>query len=70
MPQDNIKAKITMAEAEAFIKYFVGQLKAMGIPWTLNAIEIYYNTAECKWYEGLVKHRGMHITQKMSYVSI
>ena len=70
MPQDNIKAQITNTEALAFIKYFVGQLKGMGIPWTLNALEIYYDSKASQWYDKAYKHKGMHITQEMDWPQV
>ena len=54
-----------MAEAKEFIKYFVGKLTAMGIPWTLNALEIYYDSKACHWYMGPHEHVGMHFTQTL-----
>ena len=70
MPQDNLKAEITMDEAIAFTKYFLKKVKEMGIPWTLNALEIYYNLRTGQWYEGPQKIRGMHITQTMDWSKV
>ena len=39
-----------------FAKFFVDQLKQLGIPWTLNALHLYYDvdkcqdTGECGWF--------------------
>ena len=70
MPQDNINAEISMDEAVAFTRYFVAKLKEMGIPWTLNALEIYYNLKTCEWFQGPQQIVGMHITQTMDWSKV
>ena len=70
MPQDNVKAEISMAEATAFTKYFLRKLEEMEIPWTLNALEVYYNLRTYKWVEGPQEIRGMHITQTMDWSKV
>ena len=59
-----------MKEAKEFIKYFVGRVTSMGIPWTLNALEIYYDSKESKWIIGPKEHVGMHFTQTMNWSEV
>ena len=51
-PIDNQFGEVTEFEAIAFARFFVTELKAAQIPWSLNAIEKYYNTQKSYWKEG------------------
>ena len=51
MPQDNIKGELIMSETEVinFARFFVQELKMEQIPWSLNVLDVYYNTRKSKW---------------------
>ena len=50
MPNDNIKGKLIRDEMMEFAKYFVKYIKGLGIPWSLNVLDKYYDTKESKWF--------------------
>ena len=52
MPIDNIKAGLNESEVIHFAKYFVQQIKKRGIPWSLNALDKYYDTKKGEWLNG------------------
>lgn len=49
MPQDNQYGKITEEEAISFARFFVTELRNVGIPWSMNVLDRYYDTEESKW---------------------
>lgn len=59
MPQDSLYDEISQEEADAFAKYFVTKLGDMGVPWSLNTLNIYYDTVNFKWY-GVRTIKGQH----------
>jgi hypothetical protein len=52
MPYDNLKGKLEQWEVLEFAKFFANQLKQLGIPWTLNALHLYYDVDKCRDTEG------------------
>ncbi len=50
MPNDNLKGGLLEDEMIEFAKYFVKYTKELGIPWSLNVLDKYYNTTESKWF--------------------
>ena len=52
MPRDNVYGQMQQEEVENFARFFVNELKMKNIPWSLNALENYYNTASSKWIIG------------------
>lgn len=58
MVQDNHEGGINQTEAECFAEFFVSTLKQWGIPWSLNALENYYNTATSTWITDIVPVQG------------
>merc|ERR1719354_858072 len=56
MPQDNEKGSITTEEAIEFSKYFIKTLRP--IPWSLNVLDVYYNTKTATWKTGTQKIQG------------
>ena len=61
MPADNEKGELKESEAIEFAKYFVKELKIEGIPWSLNVLDRYYNTAESEWIRGKQDIQGAKI---------
>ncbi len=51
MPMDNNGASLEQAEVEAFARYFLERLSGDGIPWTVNAVQHFYDTATNTWLE-------------------
>lgn len=49
MPQDNQYGKITQEEAINFARFFVTELGNVGIPWSMNVLDRYYDTEESRW---------------------
>lgn len=58
MPVDNMKAELKEWEVIHFAKYFVKQIKKEGIPWSLNALDKYYDTKNGKWLTGKQTLKG------------
>ena len=52
MPQDNANGSITESEAINFARFFVAELGKVNIPWSLNALDNYYNTKNKTWLSG------------------
>ena len=52
MPRDNIYAQMQQEEVENFARFFVNELKMKNIPWSLNALDNYYDTASSEWIIG------------------
>ena len=52
MPRDNLYGQMQQEEVENFARFFVNELKVKNIPWSLNALENYYNTASSEWIIG------------------
>ena len=50
MPQDNKDGDIDTNEAIEFSKYFIDALKP--IPWSLNVLDVYYDTKNAEWRTG------------------
>ena len=44
MPRDNKGGALNEAEVTNFARFFVGELKQRGIPWSLNVLDDYYDT--------------------------
>lgn len=53
MVQDNKEYGINQTEAECFAEFFTTTLKKAGVPWSLNALENYYDTRSAKWLTDL-----------------
>lgn len=51
MPMDNNSASLVQNEVEAFARFFLETLSADGIPWTVNAVQHYYDIATNTWLE-------------------
>ena len=49
IPQDNQYGKITQEEAINFARFFVIELGNVGIPWSMNVLDRYYDTEESRW---------------------
>ena len=49
MPQHNQYGKITQEEAINFARFFVTELGNVGIPWSMNVLDRYYDTEESRW---------------------
>ena len=52
MPRDNIYGQMQQEEVENFARFFVNELKMKNIPWSLNALDNYYNTTISEWIIG------------------
>lgn len=52
MPHDNIKGSLKEAEVIKFALFFVKELRKGNIPWSMNVLDNYYDTRECKWRRG------------------
>ncbi|XP_028401106.1 uncharacterized protein LOC114524176 [Dendronephthya gigantea] len=52
MPADNEGGSLSEYEVVQFGKYFAKQLKKEKIPWSLNVLDVYYNTKESEWIQG------------------
>jgi hypothetical protein len=50
MPNDNQQGRLDQAEVIEFAKYFATYTKELGIPWSLNVLDKYYDTKESKWF--------------------
>lgn len=49
MPQDNKNGSLTQDEVIKFARYFVKKLEEANIPWCLNVLDVYYDTASNQW---------------------
>ena len=70
MPQDSLFAQISDAEALAFTRYFIKKMKAIGVPWTLNTLGIYYNMAEGRWHTQPYEIQGAHQSQTRDWPKV
>ena len=52
MPIDNINARLNESEVIHFATFFVKQIKKERIPWSLNALDKYYDTKRGEWLTG------------------
>ena len=52
MPRDNLYGQMQQEEVENFARFFVNELKMKNIPWSLNALDNYYDTASSEWIIG------------------
>lgn len=56
MPQDNKDGSINQTEAILFSRYFINNLRP--IPWSLNVLDVYYNTSTSEWINDEQPIRG------------
>ena len=49
MPMDNNGASLTRPEVESFARYLLDRLSGDGIPWTVNAVQQFYDTETNSW---------------------
>ena len=49
MPRDNKDGSLPQEEVITFARFFVGELKQRGIPWSLNVLDDYYDTRTSTW---------------------
>ena len=72
MPIDNIKARLNESEVIHFARYFVQQIKKEKIPWSLNALDKFYDTRKGKWLTGTqtLKAKDMKNTQKIDMAKV
>ena len=52
MPQDNEFEQLNEDEVVSFGRYFARELRRVGIPWTMNVLDDYYNTKKSYWITG------------------
>ena len=53
MTNDNWYGGLDQNECQKFACYFAKQLKANKIPWSMNVLDLYYNTRKSQWIEEL-----------------
>lgn len=58
MPQDNNFGDLIQSEVENFARYFVSVLKTKKIPWSLNVLDVYYDTKKATWLTEKVNITG------------
>jgi len=56
MPQDNKAGSLNTTEAIYFLRYFISQLDPM--PWSLNVLDVYYDTKTSTWIKGEQEIKG------------
>lgn len=56
MPQDNKGGDLNQTEAIYFLNYFIRKLDPM--PWSLNVLDVYYDTETNTWTEGIQDIKG------------
>ncbi|EDO40952.1 predicted protein [Nematostella vectensis] len=49
MPTDNKDGALDEGEVISFAQYFAQKLKEQGVPWSLNVLDRYYDTANNEW---------------------
>ena len=52
MPRDNKEGDLNEAEVISFARFFVSELRAYQIPWSLNVLDDYYDTKNSRWKTG------------------
>ena len=58
MARDNKKGSLNQSEVEAFGKYYATLLKSHGIPWCMNSIDDFYDTANSEWITEIQTFQG------------
>ena len=58
MPRDNKGGTLDEEEVINFARFFVGELKQRGIPWSLNVLDDYYDTKASKFETDKIFQRG------------
>lgn len=70
MPVDSKKANLEQWEVLEFAKYFVETMKKEGIPWTLNALQKYYDSTKGIWLTGEQTLKAANIKDKVQKINM
>ena len=70
MPVDSKKANLEQWEVIEFAKYFVETMKKEGIPWTLNALQKYYDSTKGIWLTGEQTLKAANIKDKVQKINM
>jgi hypothetical protein len=65
MPYDNIDATLSQDEVQAFACYFSIVARSLGIPWSMNSLDNFYDRAKKAWVSTQAIGRNSAITLTM-----
>lgn len=65
MPQDNKDGSLTEAEVINFAKYFVEALGVANMPWSLNVLDVYYETEVARWRTEVQTIKGQELNMSL-----
>ena len=70
MPQDNESGSLNEEEVISFARFFASELKKDQIPWSLNVLDVYYNTEQKTWNneEQNIKEANLNMSKVLENV--
>ncbi|XP_053385984.1 uncharacterized protein LOC128550641 [Mercenaria mercenaria] len=67
-PLDIKKGTLLQHEVESFAKFFVSTLRNFSVPWSLNALDMYYDTKSATWLTEYQEEKGLNMAPVLDVI--